>query len=169
MSAIDVMGLALEEQSRARAIVAGLGPCPIRLSRATTELGSFSVDPRSGDAEIRISRYITDEAQVRETARHELAHQATWQRYAYLGHGALWQTLAVYLDCQPVSCGAHTFDPAVVQQRQRFVVMCKSCGLSITRQRRSKLVRAPWRFACARCAGALQVVVLKPASVSEDG
>ena len=162
MSAIDVMAVALDEQVRARAIVAGLGLSPIRLSRATTELGSFSVDGASGDSEIRISRHIGDEAQVRETARHELAHQAAWERYRYLGHGPLWQTLAVYLGCEPVPCGDYHLDPDVVRERQRFVVVCQGCGLTTTRQRRSKLIKAPWRFACARCAGSLRVVAVAP-------
>ena len=160
MTAIDVLTLAITEQERARAMVAGLDECPIHLSRATTELGSFLVDERTGETEIRISRHITDETQVRETARHEFAHQAAWERYRYLGHGPLWQTLAVYLGCEPVACGKHGLDPEIVRARQRFVVTCNGCGLSVTRQRRSKLIRAPWRFSCARCAGRLTVVAL---------
>ena len=166
MSAIDIMALAVEEQDRACAMIAGLHRCSIRLSRATTELGSFSVDERSGDSEIRISRHITDERQVRETARHEFAHQAAWLRYRYLGHGALWQTLATYLGCEPVPCSKDAFDPDVIRARQRFAVVCRGCGLSVTRQRRSKLVRAPWRVACARCAGTLSVVALAAPPVS---
>jgi predicted SprT family Zn-dependent metalloprotease len=160
VNAIDIMAVALAEQERAQAIIGGLDPCPIRLSRATTQLGSFSVDERSGDCEISVSRHLTDEAHVRETARHELAHHAAWQRYRYLGHGPLWQTLAVYLGCEPAPCAKDAFDPDIVRARERFVVMCKGCGLSVTRQRRSKLVKAPWRFSCARCAGRLSVVVL---------
>ena len=107
--------------------------------------------------EIRISRYIADEAQVRETARHELAHQAAWQRYEHLGHGPLWQTFALYLGCAPTSCGGRGLDEDVVRARLRYVVTCIECGLVTLRQKRSKLVRSPWRYACARCSGKLQV------------
>lgn len=160
MDASEVLAIALEEQVRARAIVADLGPCPIVVSRATTSFGSFSVDRRGGDHEIRISRHITDEAQVRETARHELAHQAAWERYRHLGHGPLWQNFAAYLGCAPVPCSDKHLDEDVVRSRQRYVVTCTSCGLTVARQRRSKLVARPWRFACAVCNGKLQVVEL---------
>lgn len=155
----EILALALQEQVRARAIVAGLRHCPIRLSRATTELGSFSVDRRGGDYEIRISRHLRDVAQVRETARHEFAHQAAWERYHDLGHGALWQTLATYLGCEPVPC-SNGIDPEVLQRRRRYAITCARCGWETTRQRRSKLVDKPWRFACAHCGGRLLVAEL---------
>src|SRR5919205_571442 len=89
MHPADIHAIAIEEQARARAIVAGLKHCPIVLSRATTELGAFSVERSSGATQIRISRRIGDEAQIRETLRHELAHQAAWERYRDLSHGPL--------------------------------------------------------------------------------
>jgi predicted SprT family Zn-dependent metalloprotease len=165
MEPSDVLAFALEEQVRARAIVSGLGPCPIVLSRARTELGSFSVDAndagrRRGGMEIRISRYINEPDQVRETARHELAHQAAWERYRYVGHGALWQTFASYLDCEPVACAGYVLDGHAPDGRPRYEIACNRCGWTTVRERRSKLVTKPWRFACARCGGSLHVVVL---------
>jgi predicted SprT family Zn-dependent metalloprotease len=153
----DILAICLEEQDRARSIVAGLGPCPITLSRATTLFGSFLVDMKDGSFEIRISKHITDDAHVRETARHELAHQAAWERYNDMGHGPLWQNLATYLGCQPVSCTEDALDPVAMMRYQRYVITCERCGWSIGRQRRSKLVTKTWRYGCARCRGPLRV------------
>jgi predicted SprT family Zn-dependent metalloprotease len=157
----DVLAIALEEQDRAWSIVARLGPCPIRVSRSTTELGSIHVDRRSGKVvEIRISRHLADEGQVRETARHELAHQVAWERYADLGHGAFWQTMANYLGCEPVACSEGGLDPDVIIERLRYEISCAACGWTTRRQRRSKLVDKPWRFGCAHCGGVLSVATL---------
>ena len=157
MEAADVLTIALEEQSRARQIVAGLGPCPIKISRATTLFGSFSVDPVTNEMEIRISRHIVRPDDVRETARHEFAHQAAWERYREIGHGPLWQTLATYLDCEPKSCTADLIDPTIALERQRYVITCDRCGWTISRQRRSKVVARISRYGCARCRGPLRV------------
>jgi predicted SprT family Zn-dependent metalloprotease len=154
----DVLALALEEQLRARAIVAGLGDCLVVLSNARSTLGSFSVDRHNGSTEIRISRHLADVEQVRETARHELAHQVAWERYQDLGHGAFWQTMASYLGCEPVACVR--VDRASVATHDRYAITCKSCGWSTTRARRSKLVTKPWRFGCAECGAALRVGLL---------
>jgi hypothetical protein len=148
----DVHAIALEERNRARAMVAGLGLCPIVLSRATTELGAFTVERGSGAIQIRISRRIDDEAQVRETMRHELAHQAAWERYRDLGHGAFWQTMATYLGCEPVPCSTYDIPKTV-----RYEVSCLACGWTTKRQKRSKLIEKPWRYACGHCGGKLAV------------
>ncbi|MEX0874933.1 MAG: SprT-like domain-containing protein [Actinomycetota bacterium] len=156
-----VLALLREEQARAISMVAGLKPCPLKVSRTTTELGSIIVDQSSGKVvEIRVSRHLADEAQVRETARHELAHQAAWHRYGDLGHGALWQTMAAYLGCSPVPCSDRALDPEVMRKRQRYAISCARCGWSTKRQRRSPLVARPWRFGCATCGGSLSVAVL---------
>jgi len=167
MQPADILSISLEEQTRARAIVEGLGACPIKVSHATTVLGTFLVDRYTGEIEIRISKHLRNEEQVRDTARHELAHQAAWQRYEHIGHGALWQTLASYLGCEPVPCTSHGFDPDVIAKRQRYHISCMKCGWATTRQRRSKLVDKPWRFACAYCGSKLQVVELAAVSVSD--
>jgi predicted SprT family Zn-dependent metalloprotease len=159
MKPAEVLAIAFEEQARARAIVAGLGECSIRVSRSTTELGSILVDRHGGPVEIRVSRHLRDEDQVRETARHELAHQAAWERYRDLGHGALWQTLAAYLGCEPVPCSVEGIDPEVMRKRQRYIVTCAVCGWGVTRQKRSKLIDKPWRFSCAHCGGKLTVAM----------
>ena len=156
-----MLTIATEEQIRARSIVAKLGPCPIMITRTTTELGSIIVDRRTSKVvEIRISRHIVDDEQVRETTRHELAHQAAWERYRDLGHGALWQTMALYLGCSLEPCSDHALDPEIIRKRQRYEVSCASCGWATRRQRRSKLVDRPWRFGCGNCGGALQVALL---------
>lgn len=153
----DILAIALAEQERARSIIDGLGPCPVKLSRATTLFGSFLVDQSDGSIEIRISKHIVDGAHVRETARHELAHQAAWERYRDMGHGPLWQTLASYLGCRPASCTEDALDPVAMLRYQRYVITCTRCGWSISRQRRSKLVTRTNRYGCARCRGPLRV------------
>lgn len=160
MTPSDVLALAREEQQRALQIVAGLRPCPIVLSRATAQLGSFTVDRLTGDRVIRVSRHLADDAQVRDTARHELAHQAAWDLHGHLGHGPVWRMWARYIGCAPVACSAAGIDPDVVRSRERYAIECGSCGWRTTRQRRSKLVAKPWRFLCARCRGRLRVAEL---------
>jgi hypothetical protein len=152
MKPADIHAIAAEEQARARAIVAGLQHCQIVLSRATTELGSFSVDRRTGATQIRISRHIDDEAQIRETMRHEFAHQAAWERYRDLSHGPLWQTMASYLGCDPVPCSQYD-----IPKVHRYEIVCAACGWTTHRQKRSKLVDRPWRYACGHCGGRLAV------------
>lgn len=155
----DILALAREEQSRAREIIVGLPPCPIALSRATTLLGSFSVGAEG--PVIRISRYLVDEEQVRDTARHELAHLAAHALNGHVGHGPHWQTWARYLGCVPLPCTPVGVDPEVVRRRERYVVMCRRCGWTTTRQRRSRLVRYPRFYACAHCRGPLTVDTLR--------
>jgi predicted SprT family Zn-dependent metalloprotease len=148
-----ILDVALREQDRARAIVAGLRVCPVVLSNARLTLGAFVVDKHSGATEIRISRHLGDVEQVRETARHELAHQAAWERYGHFGHGALWQTFASYIGCEPVRCANALGD----ERPARYAVACTRCAWTTTRLRRSKLVRVPWRYQCPACGSKLVV------------
>lgn len=157
MTPEEILDAALREQTRARSIVAGLGPCPVVLSNAHITLGAFTVDKHDGSLEIRISRHLDDAEQVRETARHELAHQAAWQRYGHFGHGPLWQTFASYLGCEPVRCAQFDVREEAVA---RYVIACTHCTWFTTRMRRSRLVRTPWRYACASCGSKLRVRVL---------
>ena len=159
MDPVQILDIARHEQVRARGIVAGLGTCPLVVSNARVTLGAFVVDRDTGAAEIRISRYLGDEAQVRETARHELAHQAAWERYRDFGHGPLWQTFASYIGCEPVRCAQF---PADREAAARYAVTCTRCSWATTRLKRSKLVRAPWRYICASCGSKLRVVALAP-------
>jgi predicted SprT family Zn-dependent metalloprotease len=153
----QILGLALAEQSRALAIVAGLRRCPVVLSHARITLGAFTVDRHSGATEIRISRHLTDPEQVKETARHEFAHQAAWERYAHFGHGPLWQTFASYLGCEPVRCAR--VDPSEPLEA-RYAITCRRCGWTTTRVKRSKLVTRSSRYRCSSCGGRLRVDVL---------
>jgi hypothetical protein len=153
----DILDIALDEQLRARAIVAGLGACPVILSHARVTLGSFVVDKDTGATEIRISRHLDGAGVVRETARHELAHQAAWERYGHFGHGPLWQTFASYIGCEPVRCARFAADPL---SAARYAITCTRCGWATTRLKRSRLVRTPWRYACASCGSKLRVQAL---------
>lgn len=153
----EILAIAAEEQQRANSILAGLGDCPIVLSKATTVLGTFSVDVRTQVQQIRLSRYLRDEVQVRDTVRHEIAHQVAYERHAYLGHGQLWKMWAEYLGCIPVACSSVGVDPEAIAQRLRYVLKCRLCGWTIVRQRKSKLIRNRRRYACAMCRGPLDL------------
>jgi len=153
----DILEIALSEQDRARGIVAGLGACPVHLSHARVTLGAFVVDKDTGATEIRISRHLAEADQVRETARHELAHQAAWERYRHFGHGGLWQTFASYIGCAPVRCAQFAADRDAAA---KYAITCTRCSWATTRLKRSKLVRAPWRYACASCGSKLRVAAL---------
>jgi predicted SprT family Zn-dependent metalloprotease len=157
MTPAEILDIVLDEQARARSIVAGLGPCPVHLSHARVTLGAFVVDKDTGATEIRISRHLEEAVQVRETARHELAHQAAWERYGHFGHGALWQTFASYIGCEPVRCAQFDADLEVAA---KYAITCTHCSWATTRLTRSKLVRAPWRYACAACGSKLRVAAL---------
>src|SRR5688500_63852 len=157
MEASDILAVALAEQERALSVVAGLSRAPVLLSRATTRLGSYTWDPVTGERVIRVSRHLTSIELARDTARHELAHQAAHELHGHIGHGPPWQMWARYLGCEPKACSPGGIDPSAV--KARFAVVCRACGWFVTRQTRSKLVRQVRRYACGSCGGPLAVMV----------
>lgn len=55
---------------------------------------------------IRLSRYISSDAQAIDTLRHEYAHAvAELKHRSKAGHGRLWRRLAAEMGARPRSCG----------------------------------------------------------------
>src|SRR5256886_15752991 len=55
---------------------------------------------------IRLSRYLSNDAQAIDTLRHEYAHAvAEFKHHSKAGHGRLWRRLAAEMGARPRSCG----------------------------------------------------------------
>jgi predicted SprT family Zn-dependent metalloprotease len=80
--------------------------------------------------------------------RHELVHAWEFQRFGESGHGERFRDLAARLEA-PRHCRSFA-DP-------RYVLRCRGsdCDWRATRHRASKPVRAPDRYRCGMCGGAL--------------
>jgi hypothetical protein len=93
---------------------------------------------------IRLSRYISDDAQAIETLRHEYAHAVAELRHgSKVAHGPLWRRLAVEMGARPRSCGkgpllgvpllepaciscGHTHTPVARRSRRARCRVCRS-------------------------------------------
>jgi SprT protein len=90
--------------------------------------------------QISLSRHLVelnDEAEVRDTILHEIAH-ALAPRGA--GHGVAWRSVAQSIGCNGQRC----YGTEVVRPAPKYKGMCPSCKLVIYRHRRMKV-------ACASC------------------
>jgi predicted SprT family Zn-dependent metalloprotease len=93
-----------------------------------------------GLKQISLSRYLVelnDEAEVRDTILHEIAHALAPKR---AGHGPAWQAVARSIGCNAQRC----YGEEVTRPRPRFQGTCPKCRQTIFRHRRSVL-------ACGRC------------------
>lgn len=95
---------------------------------------------------IQLSRHLTrlnDEAAVRETLRHEIAHALTCIRYGKnVGHDARWKAVARSIGANPLRC----YDGSVVTPAARYLAQCAN-GHSFPRSRRFRRGVA----SCAKC------------------
>jgi predicted SprT family Zn-dependent metalloprotease len=90
--------------------------------------------------QISLSRYLVelnDDAEVRDTILHEIAH-ALAPRGA--GHGPAWRSVAVSIGCNGTRC----YGAEVVRPKPKYMGTCPSCKLVIYRHRRTEV-------ACAKC------------------
>ena len=90
--------------------------------------------------QISLSRYLVelnDEAEVRDTILHEIAH-ALAPRGA--GHGPKWQAVAVAIGCNGMRC----YGAEVRRPKPKYKGTCPGCKLVIYRHRRTDV-------ACAKC------------------
>jgi predicted SprT family Zn-dependent metalloprotease len=93
-----------------------------------------------GTKEISLSRHLVelnDEAQVRDTILHEIAH-ALAPRGA--GHGPIWQLIARSIGCNGQRC----YGQEVRRPKPRHKATCPACKRVIYRHRRT-------RIACGKC------------------
>jgi predicted SprT family Zn-dependent metalloprotease len=80
---------------------------------------------------------LNDEAIVRDTILHEIAH-ALAPRNA--GHGEKWKTIARSIGCNAQRC----YGDDVVTPKQKYIGKCPNCATTIRRNRKKRL-------SCARC------------------
>lgn len=85
-----------------------LPPIPLRVSgRMTRTLGTISyteTDGERGVREIAIAAELllrSNEAVLRDTLLHEMAHAEAWLRHGHQRHGRLWRRIAERVGCAP--------------------------------------------------------------------
>lgn len=85
---------------------------------------------------------LNDEAQVRDTILHEIAHALAGHE---AGHGPKWQKIAAEIGAKPRRC----FDAAEVRQPSaRYELHCPNCRAAMTRYRKPKRTCT---YACRAC------------------
>jgi predicted SprT family Zn-dependent metalloprotease len=93
-----------------------------------------------GRKEISLSQYLVelnDEAEVRETILHEIAHALAPRR---AGHGPAWRVVAESIGCTAKRC----YGDEVTRPTPKFKGTCPACRRVIFRHRRTAV-------ACGRC------------------
>jgi predicted SprT family Zn-dependent metalloprotease len=115
-----------------------------------------------GRKAITLSRTLTelnDEAEVRDTVLHEIAHALAGPR---VGHSYRWRILARSIGARPERC----YTSARVNTPEApHLLRCKGCGATLKRFKRSKAYLDAaagtgkyWHKQCGREAGTLEVV-----------
>jgi predicted SprT family Zn-dependent metalloprotease len=116
----------------------GLDDWRFRFDRATRRFGCCNF----GRREISLSKSIgllNDDAQVRDTILHEIAHAKAGPK---AGHGPVWKAHAAALGCDASRC----YDAASIRTPPRqFKGTCPACGFTIYRHRRKQI-------SCGKCA-----------------
>ncbi len=94
---------------------------PLRWSRRMTRaLGTIAYGEATGGRTVREIAISADllipgnEAALRDTLLHEMAHAEAWLRHGHRGHGPIWRSIAERVGCAPA---ALTRDP--VRRRRR--------------------------------------------------
>jgi predicted SprT family Zn-dependent metalloprotease len=98
--------------------------------------------------------YANDEAQVRETILHEIAHALAGEK---AGHGPLWKAMCQRVGCQPARCD----HGEAVMPRGRWVARCGVCGKEYWRHRRPARRAKYW---CRGCGPQHGIVVFSAAA-----
>jgi predicted SprT family Zn-dependent metalloprotease len=93
-----------------------------------------------GRKEISLSRHLVelnDEAEVRETILHEIAHALAPRK---AGHGPAWRAVAKSIGCNAKRC----YGEEVMRPRPKYQGTCPGCRRVIYRHRRTLI-------ACGKC------------------
>jgi predicted SprT family Zn-dependent metalloprotease len=117
----------------------GLADWPVEFNRSRKEFGACRRYPPT----IILSRYFTelnDEAEVRDTILHEIAHAKLPPRQ---GHDALWKEMARSVGAKPERCCGE----GVVAPRLPFIGRCPVCGYTVEGYQR-------YEESCGKCADA---------------
>ena len=132
--------------------------------RSVKRLGSCRYPAPGSGAPMKITisaLVLDDEAQFRDTVRHEYAHAAVYllhpgERH---GHDAVWKGV-----CRRIGCAPRSLAPAgedverARRERARYMVRCNGCGAETYYLRAGKIVSLMERgyrkrIRCTRCGG----------------
>ena len=112
---------------------------------------------KDGVYQIEVSVSVTEDPQrLRTTLVHELLHTCPGCR----NHGEKWKTWAQTVNS---AWGMEITRTVAVEEETeplrheeiKYIIRCQQCGAQITRYRKSKVVKAPWRYRC-KCGGKLK-------------
>ena len=109
----------------------GLGDWTFKFDRAKRRFGACNYTTRT----ISLSRTLTrlnDDAAVRETLLHEIAHALT----PGAAHGPAWQAKCLEFGISVQRCYTSA---EVVQPPSRYLLVCDTCGLEVPRHRKTTL------------------------------
>jgi predicted SprT family Zn-dependent metalloprotease len=119
---------------------------------------------RRPEYEIEISFICRDldDDQLKQVIIHEILHTC----YDSMNHGATWKSNAEKVKSQ---LGYHISTTADLkglgineeQRKYRYVVQCLSCGQTMGRMRKSRVVKHPQYYRCSKCGGRLTVTEVK--------
>jgi predicted SprT family Zn-dependent metalloprotease len=93
---------------------------------------------------IELSRYFVhanDQAQVRETILHEIAHALAGEK---AGHGPVWKAMCAKVGCKPERCDSGI----AIMPSGRWLARCRACGKEYSRHRRPARRARYWCRPC---------------------
>ena len=96
--------------------------------------------------EIRLSKWyveLNDEAEVRDTILHEIAHALSYERHGSKGHGRLWKSICREIGAIPRACSKEKLNKP--QNHYKYVDAC--CGVTYRMHR----LRRNARYSCPKC------------------
>lgn len=95
---------------------------------------------------VAIRRMESDAEKWKDTVRHEVAHALTRHMHgADQGHNENWKAIAERIGADPTRTSSHD------NTDYNYFVGCSSGCTKIGRQRRSKMVKHPYRYRCREC------------------
>ena len=98
--------------------------------------------------EIRLSKWyveLNDEAEVRDTILHEIAHALSYERHGSkgIGHGRLWKSICREIGAIPRACSKGKLNKP--QNHYKYVDTC--CGVTYRMHR----LRKNTKYSCPKC------------------
>lgn len=117
---------------------------------------------QSGGFLIEVSASLLDKPdRLKQTLCHELLHTCRGCR----NHGELWKAYAKRVNeatgweiKRLAEAEGEDLSQPLRRDEIKYVLECQSCGAKIYRTRRSKAVKAPWRYRC-KCGGRLALKI----------
>ncbi len=155
---LDIMLMQVISQARSLSIpVSGhIDPHVVVNTRARTRFGCCRSAKGRHTIEVSAALLSAEEQSIRQVLAHEVLHTCP----GCADHGKRWQHWAALMNN---AFGydirrAHTPEALGVEDARtvRYLVVCRQCGKSIARMKRSSLVEHPERYRC-KCGGVLFV------------